>query len=75
MRTKQLNSSVTLNFGGGTEEVIEYECPCGKGIIIEQHNNVPGEYDHDVSIICEACRKKYEFDFTNGIRHWELVKK
>lgn len=51
MRTKQLNSSLSLQFGGGSEEWIEFACPCGNGKIIEQHCNIPGVYEHDVTII------------------------
>ena len=50
-------------------------CPCGKGTIIEEHDNIPGFRDHGVYICCEECNKKYELDLTKGIRNWKLKKK
>ena len=34
--------------GSGDTERIEYMCPCGKGKVVEQHDNIPGFRDHDV---------------------------
>ena len=75
MRTKQLNSSLSLQFGGGSEEWIEFACPCGNGKIIEQHCSIPGVYEHDVTIICDHCKQNYTFDLSKGIRAWELIEK
>lgn len=75
MRTKRLNESVQLNFGGGTEAYFEYECPCKQGVIIEQHCTIPGEYEHDVTIVCEKCKQEYELDISKGVSNWELIKR
>ena len=75
MRTKQLNSSLSLQFAGGSEEWIEFACPCGNGKIIEQHCSIPGVYEHDVTIICDHCKQNYTFDLSKGIRAWELIEK
>lgn len=79
MRTKLIDSSIMdspgYGAGSGNTERYEYECPCGKGKIIEEHDNIPGFRDHDVYISCEECRKKYTLDTSKGIRHWELIKK
>lgn len=56
-------------------ERYEYECPCGKGKIVEEHDNIPGFRDHDVWISCDACSKKYKLDTSRGVRGWELVEK
>ena len=61
--------------GGGDTEYYEYECPCGKGIIIEEHDNIPGFRDHDVHISCPECSRKYVLDVSKGIRNWELKEK
>ena len=78
MRTKQIFRSVNdhagFGAGGGNIERYEYECPCGKGRIVEEHDNIPGFRDHDVYIDCEDCKKKYTIDTSHGIRYWELVK-
>ena len=78
MRTKMLSKdSFPGGYGSmrGDTERIEYECPCGKGKIIEEHDNIPGFRDHDVWIECHDCYKKYTLDISQGIRNWELVEK
>ncbi len=59
--------------GSGDTEVYHYECPCGKGVIIEEHDNIPGFRDHDVYISCSECSKKYRVDTSKGVRAWELI--
>ena len=43
MRTKMIFSSREAHpgygAGDGTTERYEYECPCGKGKIVEEHDN------------------------------------
>ncbi|MCB2296122.1 hypothetical protein LGK95_21985 [Clostridium algoriphilum] len=79
MRTKLINSSEQpsqgYGAGDGTTERYEYECPCGKGTIIEEHDNIPGFRDHDVYIVCEDCSEKYELNTSKGTRGWELIEK
>ena len=58
--------------GDGDIERLEYECPCGKGTIIEEHDNIPGFRDHDVYIACERCYKLFDLNTENGIRAWQL---
>ena len=59
--------------GSGDTEVYHYECPCGKGLIIEEHDNIPGFREHDVYFSCDECRKKYQFDTSSGVRNWQLI--
>lgn len=77
MRTKLIYSNCGYHdgygAGSGDTERYEYECPCGKGKIIEEHDNLPGFRDHDVYISCPICSKKYKIDTSKGIRNWELV--
>jgi hypothetical protein len=61
--------------GSGDTERYEYECPCGNGIIVEEHDNIPGFRDHDVYIFCEKYAGKYYLDISNGVRDWELFEK
>lgn len=61
--------------GSGDTERYEYECACGKGTIIEEHDNIPGFRDHSVYICCEDCRENYELDTSKGTMNWDLVKK
>ncbi|MCI6006713.1 MAG: hypothetical protein MRZ25_00415 [Ruminococcus sp.] len=79
MRTKLVYSSIedSLGYGvgSGDTERYEYECPCGSGKVVEEHDNIPGFRDHDVYISCEKCKRKYILDISKGIRNWELVEK
>lgn len=59
--------------GEGDTERYEYLCPCGKGRVIEEHDNIPGFRDHDVWLQCPECSKKYRLDTSGGVRGWKLV--
>ncbi len=78
MRTKLIYSSQESHpgygAGSGDYELYEYECPCGKGIIREEHDNIPGFRDHDVYICCDICKKIYKLDISKGVRNWDLIK-
>ena len=79
MRTKLIYESQEehsgYGAGSGDTEYYEHECPCGKGKIIEEHDNIPGFRDHDVYIACDECSKKYILDTSKGVRGWELIEK
>lgn len=78
MKTKLIEKTVSPVFAwnnSGDTERLEYECPCGKGKIIEEHDNIPGNRDHDVWIDCPYCSKKYELDISKGIRNWDIKDK
>ena len=79
MRTELIDSSCEpsggYGAGSGDMERYEYRCPCGKGKIVEEHNNIPGFRDHDVYIQCEECFGKYTLDTSKGVRRWELIEK
>lgn len=79
MRTKLINSRTEDHSGygavSGDTEYYEYVCPCGKGKIIEEHDNIPGHRDHDVALCCDKCNSLYEIDTSRGVRNWQLVSK
>jgi hypothetical protein len=79
MRTKQLFSSEDehsgYGAGSGTTERYEFECPCGKGRIVEEHDNIPGFREHDVYIQCDSCKREYNLDTSKGVRGWEIIPK
>lgn len=80
MRTKQIKNDIEYNsgFGGagaGDTERFVYECLCGKGKIIEEHDNTPGFRDHYVTLSCDECDKKYKLDTSQGVHAWELVER
>lgn len=60
---------------GIDEETITHKCPCGKGEIVEYHDNTPGFREHDVYIRCEKCSKKYTLDLSKGVHNWKLIPK
>lgn len=77
MKTKLISSfkesHLGYGAGAGDTELYEYECPCGQGRIIEEHDNIPGFREHDVSIQCVQCSQKYTLDISKGVRSWTLV--
>lgn len=76
MKTKlkeKIENEANYGAGVGTEEKYIYECPCGKGEIVEEHCNVPGFREKDVFIMCKDCNKIWEIK--GNIHNWELVKK
>lgn len=79
MKTKLISSSIEeqQNYGAGegTTERHEYECPCGKGKIIEEHDNIPGFREHNVWIECQECLQKYKIDESAGTRNWIIKEK
>jgi hypothetical protein len=58
--------------GEGTTEYYEYKCPYGKGVIIEEHDNIPGFREHDVFINCSYCSKLFSVNILNSVRDWKL---
>jgi hypothetical protein len=58
--------------GVGTVERYEFQCPCGAGIIIEEHDNIPGFREHDVWIDCNKCRTEWRFVTGRSTRSWGL---
>ncbi|EOJ58854.1 hypothetical protein AAH972_13180 [Enterococcus faecalis] len=79
MRTKLIfsNEESHTGYGAGSGDVerYEYECPCTKGKVIEEHDNIPGFRDHSVYMFCDECKENYEIDTSNGVRRWELKKR
>ena len=79
MQTKLISQKTDLHSGYGTgegsTEYYEYECPCGRGKIVEEHDNIPGFREHNVYLLCEKCRKFYTIDTASGIRNWRIVQK
>lgn len=51
-----------------------YVCPCGKGKIVETHDDTPGNREHLVWIVCEKCSKEYKLDLSKGARNWKVLK-
>lgn len=45
--------------GSGSIDTYVYECPCGKGKIIEVKDRIPGFRESDITIECDECAKKY----------------
>lgn len=58
--------------GAGNTEEHKYQCPCGRGTISEEHDNIPGYRDHQVFIDCNYCRKIFTPNTLQGVRNWKL---
>lgn len=50
-------------YGVGEGTVIKdtYQCPCSKGKVYYEKDNIPGFRDRDVYTDCKDCQGKYEF--------------
>lgn len=69
----QMRTTQAMVPGMATLRDMNTNAPCGKGKIVEEHDNIPGFREHDVWIECEECSKKYKLDTSRGIRSWDLV--
>lgn len=58
--------------GGRAEERLEYFCPCGKGKVIEEHDNTPGHQEHGVRILCGECQVRWRVMKGRPVRGWRL---
>lgn len=58
--------------GSGDTERYKFECPCGRGVIVEEHENTPGFREHDRWIECDTCRAEWQFVEGLSTRGWRL---
>lgn len=76
IRTEQISdtrsSTPGWGAGAGSLEIYTYQCPCGDGEVIEEHDNTPGFREHDVRILCDKCRSDWQFTKSRGVRDWRL---
>ncbi|MFT9116569.1 MAG: hypothetical protein ABF497_05515 [Sporolactobacillus sp.] len=65
MLLKQIykDESPHAGWGAGSGYVIreEYECPCGKGKVVYERDDIPGFRDTDITCDCGDCNDKYDF--------------
>lgn len=59
--------------GAGDVERFEFRCPCGDGVIVEEHDNVPGFREHDVMIMCRTCNAEWDFVPGLSVRDWRIA--
>lgn len=50
-------------YGAGSGRIMneEYECPCGKGKVSYEKDDIPGFRDSHVYCDCAECDEKYKF--------------
>ncbi|WP_197673058.1 hypothetical protein [Microbacterium pygmaeum] len=61
--------------GGGDVEQYEYLCPCGEGKILEEHENIPGFREHDVTILCKRCNAEWQLVAGRSTSNWRVEPK
>lgn len=65
MNLKKLEKSnhQSAGYGAGSGEIINetYECPCGKGKVYYEKDDIPGFRSKDISCDCNECNEKYTF--------------
>lgn len=79
IRTEQVTSSEDpapgWGAGAGTIERHEFLCPCGRGLIVEEHDNIPGFREHDVRIACSKCSESWRIVPGLPVRGWRVEPK
>lgn len=79
MRTKTLYHNIKTGDKAGDhreyKEEIVHECPCGKGKIIEKHEDTDKSRVHSIWFECTECEKRYELDISRGVYYWNAVLK
>lgn len=79
LRTERLTSSEEdsdgWGAGAGTIERHEFLCPCGRGLIVEEHDNIPGFREHDVQIACGKCSETWRIVPGLPVRGWRVEPK
>ncbi|VXC42731.1 conserved hypothetical protein [Arthrobacter sp. 9V] len=76
LRTERITSSKedTSGWGAGPGTIERYEhlCPCGRGLIVEEHDNTPGFREQDVIIECDKCRASWRRVPSLPVRGWRV---
>ncbi|WP_251028655.1 hypothetical protein [Bacillus sp. ISL-18] len=65
IKLKELSGSSNHHqgYGAGSGSIIkkEYECPCGKGKVFYEKDDIPGFRESDIWTDCKECDEKYKF--------------
>lgn len=65
MNLKLIEKNVTSHsgYGAGSGQEIreEYECPCGKGKVIYEKDDIPGFRESNTQTTCIECDELYNF--------------
>lgn len=63
------------SYGAGNGTVIKdtYECPCGKGKVYYEKNNILGIRDREAYTDCKECQGKYEFSRGYAKKVWFVI--
>lgn len=78
MQLKEIRSEIQEVGGGarsGTTKTKVFECPCGRGTIIEEHDDIPGFKNRFVYINCDCCKLLYGLDSDLGAKNWDIISK
>lgn len=79
LRTERVSSSEENSegwgAGAGTIERHEFLCPCTRGLIVEDHDNIPGFREHDVQIACGDCSETWRIVPGLPVRGWRVEPK
>lgn len=65
MKLKKIGDTTyqSIGFGAGSGDVINeiYECPCGKGKVFYEKDDIPGFKNSSISSDCKECENEYNF--------------
>jgi hypothetical protein len=78
MQLKEISNEIQEVGGGvrsGTTRTKVFECPCGRGTITEEQDDIPGFKNRCVYIDCDACKLLYGLDSDLGTKNWDIIAK
>ncbi|MDN4605903.1 hypothetical protein [Sporosarcina highlanderae] len=58
-------------YGAGSGSIIkeEYSCPCGKGKVFYEKDDIPGYRDKSIYSNCDTCNEKYDFGRGTAVKN------
>lgn len=63
LNVKSKESYPHQGYGAGSGYIIreKYDCPCGKGTVLYEKDDIPGFRDRSTFCDCKECNEKYTF--------------
>lgn len=78
MQLKLISNNISDVGGGarsGTTRIKIYQCPCGRGTISEEYDDIPGFKNRFVYVNCDSCKLLYGLDSDKGSKNWDIISK
>lgn len=69
MKLKHIDTeSSVVGYGShiGEISIRTFECPCGKGTVVYEHDDIPGFKQRNVFLNCSKCNEMFVIDYIAG---------